>query len=37
MLGMDELFNENKTIIERSRKLIKYFIQPFQVAEIFKK
>jgi len=35
ILGMDELSEEDKLIVARSRKIIKYFSQPFQVAEIF--
>jgi len=35
ILGMDELSDEDKLVVERSRKLTKYFSQPFQVAEIF--
>jgi len=35
ILGMDELSEEDKQIVLRARKLIKYFSQPFQTAEIF--
>jgi F0F1-type ATP synthase beta subunit len=35
ILGMDELSEEDKLVVARSRKIIKYFSQPFQVAEIF--
>jgi len=35
ILGMDELADEDKLVVVRARKLIKYFSQPFQVAEIF--
>jgi len=35
ILGMDELSDEDKLIVNRARKLQKYFSQPFQVAEPF--
>jgi len=35
ILGMDELSDEDKLVVERSRKITKYFSQPFQTAEIF--
>jgi len=35
ILGMDELSEEDRQIVERAKKLTKYFSQPFQVAEIF--
>jgi len=35
ILGMDELSEEDRSVVERARKLLKYFSQPFQVAEIF--
>jgi len=35
ILGMDELSNEDKTIVMRARKIQKFLSQPFFVAEIF--
>merc|ERR1712156_385304 len=35
ILGIDELSEEDKNIVYRSRKMEKYFSQPFTVAEIF--
>jgi ATP synthase F1 beta subunit len=35
ILGMDELSDDDKMIVARARKLLKYFSQPFQVAEVF--
>jgi len=35
ILGMDELSDDDKLLVARARKLIKYFSQPFQVAEPF--
>ncbi|MFH0702845.1 MAG: F0F1 ATP synthase subunit beta [bacterium] len=35
ILGMDELSEEDKIIVERARKLQKFLSQPFFVAEIF--
>ena len=35
ILGMDELSEEDKQIVERARKIEKYLSQPFFVAEIF--
>lgn len=35
ILGMDELSEEDKKIVERARKIEKYLSQPFHVAEIF--
>jgi F-type H+-transporting ATPase subunit beta len=35
ILGMDELSEEDKAIVYRSRKMEKYFSQPFKVAEVF--
>jgi ATP synthase F1 beta subunit len=35
ILGMDELSDEDKMIVNRARKLTKFFSQPFQVAEPF--
>lgn len=35
ILGMDELSDEDKLIVERARKIQKFLSQPFFVAEIF--
>ena len=35
ILGMDELSEEDKAIVFRSRKMEKFFSQPFKVAEVF--
>lgn len=35
ILGMDELSEEDKLIVNRARKIQKFFSQPFFVAEIF--
>jgi F-type H+-transporting ATPase subunit beta len=35
ILGMDELSEEDKSTVYRSRKMEKYFSQPFKVAEVF--
>jgi len=35
ILGMDELSDDDKLIVDRARKLLAYFSQPFQVAEVF--
>jgi len=35
ILGMDELSTEDKLIVNRARKIQKFFSQPFFVAEIF--
>ena len=35
ILGMDELSEEDKLIVERARKIEKFLSQPFHVAEIF--
>ena len=35
ILGMDELSEEDKAVVYRSRKMEKYFSQPFKVAEVF--
>lgn len=35
ILGMDELSEEDKAIVYRSRKMEKFFSQPFKVAEVF--
>ncbi len=35
ILGMDELSEEDKQIVERARKIEKYLSQPFFVAEVF--
>jgi len=35
ILGMDELSEEDKQVVERARKIEKYLSQPFFVAEIF--
>jgi len=35
ILGMDELSEEDKTVVSRARKVEKFLSQPFDVAEIF--
>ena len=35
ILGMDELSEDDKLIVERARKIEKYLSQPFFVAEVF--
>jgi F-type H+-transporting ATPase subunit beta len=35
ILGMDELSDEDKLIVERARKIEKFLSQPFHVAEVF--
>jgi F-type H+-transporting ATPase subunit beta len=35
ILGMDELSDEDKTVVARARKLERFFSQPFNVAEQF--
>jgi len=35
ILGMDELSEEDKNIVERARKIEKFLSQPFHVAEVF--
>jgi F-type H+-transporting ATPase subunit beta len=35
ILGMDELSDEDKQVVSRSRKIQKFFSQPFFVAEQF--
>ncbi|MEW6679913.1 MAG: F0F1 ATP synthase subunit beta, partial [bacterium] len=35
ILGMDELSEEDKLMVERARKIQKFFSQPFFVAEVF--
>jgi len=35
ILGIDELSEDDKNLVYRSRKMEKYFSQPFTVAEIF--
>lgn len=35
ILGMDELSDEDKTVVARARKLERFFSQPFHVAEQF--
>ena len=35
ILGMDELSEDDKLIVERARKIEKYLSQPFHVAEVF--
>ena len=35
ILGMDELSEEDKQIVDRARKIEKFLSQPFFVAEIF--
>jgi F-type H+/Na+-transporting ATPase subunit beta len=35
ILGMDELSEEDKTLVYRARKIQQFFSQPFFVAEVF--
>jgi len=35
ILGMDELSDEDKQVVERARKIQKFLSQPFHVAEVF--
>jgi len=35
ILGMDELSDEDKTVVNRARKIQKFLSQPFHVAEVF--
>ncbi len=35
ILGMDELSEEDKRVVERARKIEKFLSQPFFVAEVF--
>eukprot|EP00657_Telonema_sp_P-1_P005071 TRINITY_DN22195_c0_g1_i1.p2 TRINITY_DN22195_c0_g1~~TRINITY_DN22195_c0_g1_i1.p2 ORF type:complete len:134 (-),score=69.54 TRINITY_DN22195_c0_g1_i1:109-510(-) len=35
VLGIDELSEEDKLIVDRARKVSKFLSQPFQVAEVF--
>ena len=35
ILGMDELSEEDKLVVERARKIERYLSQPFFVAEVF--
>jgi len=35
ILGMDELSDEDKVVVERARKIQKFLSQPFSVAEVF--
>ena len=35
ILGMDELSEEDKKVVERARKIEKFLSQPFFVAEVF--
>ncbi|ECO3631868.1 F0F1 ATP synthase subunit beta, partial [Campylobacter jejuni] len=35
ILGMDELSEEDKLVVERARKIEKFLSQPFFVAEVF--
>jgi len=35
ILGMDDLSEEDKTIVARARKVMKFLSQPFHVAEVF--
>ena len=35
LLGMDELSEEDKKVVERARKIEKFLSQPFFVAEVF--
>jgi len=34
-LGMDELSEEDKTVVQRARKIQRFLSQPFFVAEVF--
>ena len=35
ILGMDELSDEDKTVVRRARRIQRFFSQPFHVAEQF--
>src|SRR5262249_8027610 len=35
ILGMDELSDEDKLVVQRARKLERFLSQPFHVAEVF--
>merc|ERR1712017_65452 len=35
ILGMDELGEEDKALVARARKMMKFLSQPFHVAEVF--
>ena len=35
VLGIDELSEDDKLIVDRARKIVKFLSQPFQVAEVF--
>jgi len=35
VLGIDELTEEDKLVVDRARKVSKFLSQPFQVAEVF--
>ena len=35
ILGMDELSDEDRTVVDRARKIQKFLSQPFTVAEVF--
>ena len=35
ILGMDELSEEDKLVVQRARKIQKFLSQPFHVAEVF--
>ena len=35
LLGMDELSEEDKMVVNRARKIEKFLSQPFHVAEVF--
>lgn len=35
ILGMEELSSEDKTVVERARRVQQFFSQPFSVAEVF--
>jgi F-type H+-transporting ATPase subunit beta len=35
ILGMDELSEDDKLVVERARKVERYLSQPFHVAEVF--
>ena len=34
-MGMDELSDEDKTVVYRARKVERFLSQPFHVAEVF--
>merc|ERR1712232_231587 len=35
ILGMDELSEDDKLVVSRARKVLKFMSQPFHVAEVF--